>query len=124
MSTNLLCGLGSGFRQAMENPFGIDFVMQGTRIYIPFGSAINCLGYNDFLERIIGVTRVGFALIALAVNDDKKDRLIASGHLFRGVLEMMGSFELCLLVLDIAFTIYNLICKVFVKTQPEAAYTD
>src|SRR5437868_2986245 len=113
MRNGILSGLGDGFRHAMENPFGIDFRVHNNNIYIPFGSAINCLGYNDFLERIIGVARVGFALVALVTSESKKDRCIAAGHIFSGILEMMGSFELYLLIIDTAFTVYNISNRVF-----------
>jgi hypothetical protein len=105
----------------MENPFGLDFEVKDNKIYIPFGSAINCLGYNDFLERIIGVTRVAFALIALAVSENKGERLIAAGHVFRGILEMMGTFEFYLLVVDVAFTVYNIANKLFLRKEDKVA---
>ena len=105
--SSILSDLNAGFRHAMAHPFGIDFELKNNRIYIPFGSAINCLGYNDFLERIIGVTRIAFGLIALSMNETRHDKCIAAGHIFRGILEMMCSFEFYLLILDAAFTIYR-----------------
>lgn len=110
--SGVLNGLKVGFQHAIENPFGLNFEVRDNKIYVPLGSVINCLGYNDFLERIIGVVRVALALVALAVSEDKKDRFIAAGHIFRGFLEMMGTFELYLLIADAAFTAYNVFSKI------------
>lgn len=96
---------------AMRNPFGIDIVKNGDKFFIPVGSAINCIGYNDYLERMVGIARTGFALLALAYSSDRKERVIAAGHIFRGVMEMMGNFEAYLLGLDIVFTVVNLANK-------------
>ena len=108
MNSSILSGIRADFQHAMENPFGLQFVVVDKNIYIPLGSTINCLGYNDSLERIIGISRLAFALIALAASEKPKDRYIAAAHAFRGALEMAGSFEFYLLVLDIAATIYNI----------------
>jgi hypothetical protein len=108
MSINILNGLSDSFYSAIENPFGLNIQTHNKKIYVGLGGVINCLGYNDYLERAIGVARVGFALVALAYCESKQDRLVASGHLFRGVLEMLGSFEFYLLMVDAVFTIVNI----------------
>jgi hypothetical protein len=100
-------------KMAVQHPFGLDFEIHNKKIYIPVGSAINFLGYNDFLERVIGVVRVVLALVALIYSNDYKERLIAGGHIFRGILEMVGSFEGVLLILDVVFTIYNVGNRIF-----------
>ncbi len=109
----MIKGLVDGIHHAIQNPFGLDFVVKENEIYVPFGSVINCIGYNDYLEKIVGVARMAFAAIAIAKSDDKKEKLLAAGHLIRGVMEMMGNFEFHLLVLDIAFTLYNIGKRVF-----------
>ena len=100
-------------KYAMMNPFGIEFEIHNKKIYIPLGSAINALGYNDHLERIIGISRLACGLIVLATGENKKTKLIAAAHIFRGALEMVGNFERELLVVDLAFTVFNLAKKTF-----------
>lgn len=102
-----LVKIAESFQYIMRNPFGLEFKFEDNEPLITVRSAINLLGYNDYLERVIGVSRAGFALLALAYSQNTKERVIAAGHVFRGILEMMGSFEAYLLVLDIAFTIFN-----------------
>jgi hypothetical protein len=121
MSVNILHGLSDGFRTAIGNPFGLNFEIHNKKIYVGLGGLINCLGYNDYLERVIGVARVGSALLALASCESKQDRLVASGHLFRGVLEMLGSFELYLLLVDVAFSIVNVAKNIFIPANRELA---
>ena len=50
---------------AMKNPFGIEFEVHNHKVYVPLGSLFNCIGYNDFLERIVGATRTALAIIVL-----------------------------------------------------------
>lgn len=102
-------------KMAAANPFGLDFEVHDNKVYIPAGSALNCLGYNDYLEKVIGVVRVALGIIALIFGSDYKERAVAAGHVFRGGLEMFGSFERELLVLDILFTVYNVSYRVFKK---------
>lgn len=102
---------------AAQNPFGLDFEIHDKKLYIPVGSALNCLGYNDYLERIIGMVRIALGLIALVYSNDNKERAVAGGHVFRGILELMGSFEGGLLILDGTFTAYNIGCRLFKKDQ-------
>lgn len=104
----ILNSFADSIRHAMVNPFGLEFEVHNNKIYVPFGSIINCIGYNDCIERMVGATRGAFACMALISSNDKKERLIACGHICRGVLEMCGHHELYLLVLDVAFTIYNI----------------
>lgn len=104
-------------KMAAKHPFGIDFEIYEKKIYIPIGSALNCLGYNDFLERIIGVARVAVGLIALIYSNDHKERAIAGGHVFRGILEMAGSYERELLILDALFTVYNIFQRFIKKDE-------
>ena len=118
---NIIQDLGQGIKNAINNPFGIDFEIHQKKIYIPLSSAFNLLGYVDCLERIIGVTRVALALVKLALSTDKQERLIAAGHVFRGILEMMGSFELYLLILDTAFTVINVAKNTFVAFRTKSA---
>ena len=101
------------FTSAVKNPFGLDFEIHDNNLYIPVGSALNCLGYNDYLERVIGVARICLGVIALAFSNDRKERLIAAGHILRGYLEMKGSYEKELLILDTIFTIYNIMYRSF-----------
>jgi len=105
----------SNVRYAMQNPFGIDFEVHAKKVYIPLGSAINCLGYNDYLERAIGISRLAAGLFVIAKAESEKTRIVALAQIFRAVLEMVGNFERELLILDIAFTIFNLAKKVFPK---------
>ncbi len=94
-------------KQPLENPFGIDFCLVNQKISIPIGSAINCLGYNDYLEKTIGIFRVAAAFLALIYNPSTKDKAIMVGHIVRGILEFRGCFEKELLILDVAFTVIN-----------------
>lgn len=114
----ILTGIADSINHAMINPFGLDFEIHNKNIYVPFGSVINCLGYNDYLERVVGATRICFALIALIASHDKKERFIAVGHIFRGILEMKGDFEQYLLILDTAWTIYNIAYRIFYRSNP------
>lgn len=105
--------------QFIQSPFGLDFEFVNKKLYIPAGSALNCLGYNDHLERIIGVVRVAFATLALATSSGSKERLLAGAHIFRGVLEMQGSFEFYLLILDVMGTVYNVAHRLLFKQPSE-----
>ncbi len=111
----VLNNLASIVSQVIQNPFGLGFEVHDKKLYVPVGSVINCIGYNDFLERFVGVARMGFALLALATTESKKERLLAAGHVFRGALEMRGDFEFYLLVLDAIFTVVNVSSKLFPK---------
>lgn len=102
-------------KMAVQNPFGLDFEIHNKKIYIPAGSILNFLGYNDYLERMVGVVRIALGLIALIYSNDYKERAIAGGHVFRGILEMIGSFEGVLLIVDIIFTAYNVGLRIFKK---------
>jgi len=101
----------------IENPFGLDFKKIEGKTYITAISALNFLGYIDFLERIIGVARLTFGLFALAVCDTRQQRLLASAHVLRGICEMMGNFEFYLFVFDTAATVVNLVKNFFFKKQ-------
>lgn len=120
---SFLKGISDSVHHAMRNPFGLEFKVNGSEIHVPLGSVINCIGYNDHLERLVGVARIAFALYSLATSQKKEDRLCAAGHVFRGFLEMHGDFELYLLIVDAAFTIYNIATKVF-GINPEQAMKD
>src|ERR1700730_3789866 len=87
-------------QKAIQNPFGLDFEKHNGRIYITLGSALNCLGYNDHLEKVIGMSRAALGLIALAFSKQNKERLTSAGHVFRGIMEMKGSYEKELLIVD------------------------
>lgn len=100
-------------KTAAKNPFGLDFEVYDKKIYIPIGSALNCLGYNDYLEKVIGITRIALGLIAIVFSKDNPERAVAAGHVFRGMFEMVGSFERELLILDVIFTAYNIAYKLF-----------
>ena len=111
------------FNYAIANPFGLDFgshdIVKNDKTqsvpYVTLGSVINCIGYNDYLERVVGVTRVFLGLMALAfcrTSENKtKEAVVAALHIFRGILETMGNFERELLIADVAFTIFNLAGK-------------
>jgi len=105
-------------RHAAHNPFGLDFHTEGKdviNIYVPLGSVINCLGYNDYLERIVGAARACFALLTFATTDNKHEKVLAAFHLLRALFEMKGDFEYHLLVADVAFTVVNIATKVLPK---------
>lgn len=110
----VLNSVASSVYDAMQNPFGLNFEIHNNNIYIPLGSAINCLGYNDHLERAIGIARIAFSLFALAnsqvqgTNQSPKERVIIVLQVARGMMEMMGNFEYYLLLADAAFTLYNI----------------
>lgn len=109
-----------GFDHAMQNPFGVDFRVEGdNEILIPLGSGINFLGYNDFLEVPVGGARLACALVILARSENRNTKLIAAAHAFRGILEMMGNLELFLLVLDVIATVYNIAMKIFPRNQQQ-----
>lgn len=105
---NVLHGFAESVNYAMRNPFGYEFKVNDKEISITLGSALNSLGYNDALERIVGVSRVALGLVALTVSKDLKTRAICSAQIFRGILEMMGNFENYLLIADIAFSAFNI----------------
>lgn len=102
-------------KYAMQNPFGISFeilnVNDKKKIYLPLGGVLNLIGYNDYLERLVGVARVALGLYALAMSKNNKDKLMPAGHIFRGIMEMSQSYEKFLLILDIAATLYNISSK-------------
>lgn len=106
------------FKTAAMNPFGLDFEVHDKKIYIPIGSALNCLGYNDYLERVIGIARVALGLLVLVTGNNLKEKAIAACHILRGILEMGGSFERELLILDLFFTIYNIGNKFIGNKKP------
>lgn len=118
--TSIYTNTIDAIKMAAENPFGLDFEIHNKKIYIPVGSALNCLGYNDYLERMIGVVRIALGLVALIFSSDNKERVRAGGHVFRGIFEMAGSFEKELLILDVAFTLYNIIHKILRKEKLSA----
>lgn len=105
--------------QVVQSPFGLDFEFVNQKLYIPAGSALNCLGYNDHLERMIGVVRTALGILALATSEGYKERTLAGLHIFRGILEMQGSFELYLLILDIMGTVYNVAHRILFKQTTE-----
>lgn len=118
-------------KYAMQNPFGVNFethTIGGKKgIYLPLGSVLNLIGYNDYLERIVGVARVALGLYALATSSDKQQKVVAAGHIFRGIMEMSQSFEKYLLILDIAATLFNIAKKYAAKGesfQPEIQLKD
>ena len=101
-------GISSGIQHAMKNPFGLDFEVRKKGIYVPLGNTLNLIGYNDYLERVVGVVRIALALIALATSQNRREKVIAVGHIARGILELNGNFERHLLILDTIFTLYNI----------------
>lgn len=111
------------FKYAVANPFGLDFGSHTDTKndktqsvpYVTLGSVINCIGYNDYLERAVGITRIFLGLMALAFcrtsENKKREAFVAALHIFRGIMETMGDFEKILLIGDVAFTIFNLANK-------------
>lgn len=116
-------GVGASFQYAMKNPFGLDFKVSGKEIDVTFGSAINCLGYNDHLEKIIGFARLCFGVIAAVFSEKREDKVIATGHIIRGFAELNGSCELYLLILDCAFTVYNIAKKILFPSKQNSPAT-
>lgn len=119
----ILHSFAEGIHHAMRNPFGLDFEVHNKNIYVPLGNTLNCLGYNDHLERVIGVARISFALLALIMSQTTtQEKLVAVGHIFRGILEMVGNYEHYLLLLDAVFTVYNIGNRVLFasKSQDDA----
>lgn len=104
-------------RYALANPFGVVFEFNDEgRIVCPLGSIINCIGYNDFLERIVGITRVAIAIFFLATSLDRSEKILAGMHFMRGLLEFMGNFEGCLLMTDIIVTVLTFAQRYFTPT--------
>ena len=118
--------VGFAIQHAMQNPFGLEFTSSKSGDYaITLGSSLNCLGYNDYLEKTIGVARIALGLVALAFSKEVKDRLLSVAQVFRGILELQGNCEFYLLLADSAATVYFLARKILAKSEakPEAKPT-
>ena len=105
----ILSLVGSGaraIREVMENPFGLKFRVREKAVFVLLGGLVNFLGYNDFLERKIGVFRLVASIGTLVFGKEEGTKLVALGHLLRAVLEMAGSYEKALFILDALATFY------------------
>lgn len=101
--------LSSGSRalcQVISNPFGLQFRVHEKGVFVLLGGLINFLGYNDFLERKIGVCRLVASIGVLIGAKQEKNKFVALGHLLRAVFEMAGSYEKMLFILDSLVTLY------------------
>lgn len=119
----ILNGINESIQHAMRHPFGLDFEVQNKNIYVSFGSLINCIGYNDYLERAVGVTRATFAVFAFLISKERKEKFIAVGHICRAGLEFCGKYEHYLLILDLAFTIVNIVQRILNNKSTKKAET-
>jgi hypothetical protein len=117
-SPSFFTPIQEAFTHVINNPFGLEFVVHEGHVYTPLESLINKLGYIDCLEHIIGVARIAIGLIALATLTDRNHKITAACHVFRGVLETIGTFEISLAILDLAFTI-GLLAKKWIDYKPK-----
>jgi len=121
VSSVILNNFVSEAQYALANPFGVAFEFNGEgRIVCPLGSIINCIGYNDFLENIVGITRVSVAIFFLATSEDRNEKMLAGVHFIRGLLEFMGNFEGWLLMTDIIATIVTIAYRYFTAPLNES----
>lgn len=106
---------------AIQNPFGLNFVTFEDRVYIPLGSAMNCLGYNDYLEKPIGIARFAMGLFAMVNGQTNQEKALGAAHVFRAGMEMMGNCEKYLLIIDTAVTFYNIVKPYTTESKDNAA---
>jgi len=131
LRTTVLNALDS-VKTALKNPFGLEFKIRDHEIFVSVGSVLNCPGVTTWKEwsnskSCPRSSRPDFCRLCGEKNPN--DIAVATGHVFRGMVEIFGSIERELLILDILFTVGNFVYKFFnpsvltqVPTNPQQQF--